>query len=212
MRVGIHNISVIIATHGETEWKELAWSRAYPSVHHQQENLCDVIVEHYPDVPHVSIARNRAAVKAQGEWLCFLDADDELAPGYFDQIRLQDVEAGEPVLLAPSVSYTEDWDTFTMPALPNREASPHYLNHCVIGTLIPHWLYVEVGGFKQWAAYEDWELWLRCLRAGARIQDVPDAVYLVWRRAGTRNTQPRSVLQKVYRAIRNEHAMALARG
>ena len=36
-------------------------------------------MEHYPD-GNVSTFRNEVAKQATGDWLCFLDADDELAP------------------------------------------------------------------------------------------------------------------------------------
>ena len=38
----------------------------------------------------------------------------------------------------------------------------------------PTW---TVGGFRDWAALEDWDLWVRCWLAGASVAHAPEAVW-----------------------------------
>ena len=78
------SVSVLIATYGDSEWEDLAWSRAWPSANanHPSELLCF----HDPDGTIASV-RNEVGNQAKSDWLCFLDADDELAPGYLDAMR-----------------------------------------------------------------------------------------------------------------------------
>ena len=86
--------TVIVATHGDPKWITLARERAIPSAEKQ-----GVAVLHYHG-ESLSEARNFAASQVDTEWLCFLDADDELAPGYFEAM---DKATGD--LRAPSVCY-----------------------------------------------------------------------------------------------------------
>jgi GT2 family glycosyltransferase len=51
----------------------------------------------------------------------------------------------------------------------------------VIGTLVHRDLFWEVGGFPEYPhGFEDFALWSKCVRAGAEIVRVPDAVYRYW--------------------------------
>lgn len=210
--------AIIIATHGQDEWQELAWSRAYPSA--IQQGADGIIVWHEPRGT-LAEARNNAARDASADWLCFLDADDELAPGYLAAMQekyerdcvvgvqklgeasVETIAIVQP-LLAPAVRYVRPDGTVIPERLPNRNAPMDTLNHCVIGTLIPRSLFRQVGGFREWDAYEDWELFLRCVRAGAEIIDVPQAVYVAFTHPG-RNSQDRSILERAYADIRREH-------
>jgi glycosyltransferase involved in cell wall biosynthesis len=215
------NVTVIVATHGDEAWRELAWSRAYPSVLRQTVAPFSHIVHHSPKGT-LAEARNAAAAHVAADWLCFLDADDELHPEYLETMigHWRDLasdywkatgERNHPwVLLAPAVQYVRPDGTETTPELPNRQAPMHVLNHCVIGTLIPTRLFHKVGGFREWPAYEDWDLFLRCAKHGpAVIVDVPGAVYRAFTHPG-RNSQPREVLEAAYKQIRREHQKRVA--
>jgi len=49
----------------------------------------------------------------------------------------------------------------------------------VIGTLVSTAMFTECQGFDpETPIYEDWQLWLRCERNGARLVEVPEAVYV----------------------------------
>lgn len=147
----------------------------------------EILCFHDPDGTLASV-RNELGRTAKGEWLCFLDADDELAPGFLGAMERAFEQSGDgPVLLAPAVSYVSV-NGFREPAKFWPECSLTTGNWLVIGTLVPRDLFLEVGGFEDWAIYEDWALWGRCWKAGARPVRVPDAIYLAHRKRGpTRN-------------------------
>jgi glycosyltransferase involved in cell wall biosynthesis len=164
-------VSVIIATYGDRWWEELALERAFPSAHDQGAH--EIIVGHDT---HLTIGpvRNVLAEKATGDWLCFLDADDELAPGYLDAMA---AVGGENVLLTPAVSKVRkgrrSHPTF-YPEVPLWQA-----NWLIVGTLLRRDLFKAVGGFNDEPhGFEDWTLWAKCAKAGARVVKVPKAVYI----------------------------------
>ena len=169
-------ISIVITTYGDDAWRELAWSRAYPSTVDQDAH--EVIVHHEPNMP-IGPARNAAALLASGDHLVFLDADDELAPGYVGAMEQAIREAANPSLILgyPTVRYMR-----------KNRAQPHLLrpvgdlrhdNFMVIGTVISGGLFRFVGGFSNYDhGYEDWSLWAKAWKAGGVVTPVPPAVYV----------------------------------
>jgi glycosyltransferase involved in cell wall biosynthesis len=127
-------------------------------------------VFHDPDGTIASV-RNELANTASGEWLCFLDADDELAPGYLGAMERafeQEVLDGG-LLLTPSRNHKGVF-------APEKDIFES--NWLCIGTLVPKDLFLKVGGFPDYPyGFEDWALWVKCVQAGARIVKVPDALY-----------------------------------
>lgn len=194
-------VSVVIGTYGDERWRD-AGARAAASARPQAR---EVIQNHEYDGT-LATARNNGALAATGDWLCFLDADDELCPGYVTEMRATMrhwnlARRGDliynPLLLAPAVEYCEGMRG--EPAIPNAGRWPD-VNECVIGTLVPRHLFNQVGGFRELPSLEDFDLWLRCVKAGARIVHVPDAIYCAHYRAGGRNSD-----QSVYDQLRAEH-------
>lgn len=178
------NASIVIATCGSPEWAELAWSRAYPSADAQRSPrvAVEVVIEHHPDLS-VSAARNAAAANASGDWLCFLDADDELEPWYLEAMSLKfmagAITADWSPLLVPAVRYVQagtDGYRDDRATIPNRGLWPA-INECVIGTLIRRDRFDALGGFREWPSIEDYDLFLRAYDAGANLVYVADAVY-----------------------------------
>jgi hypothetical protein len=175
----VSNVTILIGTYGSDEWEKQAWDQALPSTRAQG---CEVLIAHEPDGSRHSV-RNWLARKAKTTWLCFLDADDDLLAGYVDAMEkeMAYLKAGRH-LLTPSVSY----------AAPGSDEHHPYLlpvkgiekgNCLVLGTLVERDFFLELGGFRDWNAingneYDDWELWIRCLKAGADIVQVPEAVYV----------------------------------
>ena len=164
-------VSVLIATYGSEEWRELAWSRAYPSAAAQTE---DVQVFHDPEGTIASV-RNELGNTATGDWLLMLDADDELAPGYLGAMERAAEREGHDgnLLLTPAVNIKgRFW----------REGPIEETNWLVIGTLVRRETFLKVGGFRDYPhGWDDWALWVKCVQAGARIVKVPDAVYIAHR-------------------------------
>ena len=172
--------TVLIATYGnEAEW-DLIGRRALSSVALAAPEI-PVIRMHGPSL-HAT--RNEAARRADTEWLCFLDADDELEPGYFEAM-----ERGDTDLRAPMVRYVTSRFSKAEPRIPAGTDDMAEGNRLVIGTLIRKAMFDDVGGFRDWTMYEDWDLWQRCWLADATI-GFTDAVYRANVRRGSRNRAP----------------------
>ncbi|GAG49769.1 unnamed protein product, partial [marine sediment metagenome] len=79
-------------------------------------------------------------------------------------------------------------------------------NDIVIGAPINAGLFASVGGFDDLPVLEDWDLWLRCREAGARVVECPGAIYRVGVNPGGRNQTGADSNAKlhhhVYREIR----------
>lgn len=172
------NVSIIIGTYGEDSWERLAHERALPSA--QVQDAFETLIGHDPEGT-VASCRNDLAAEARGDWLCFLDADDELAPGYlqamrrvFEKERRGD---GPPLLLTPAVSYVRK--NYRRPPMFHQEVSLEFGNWLVVGTLLEKDLFERVGGFPDYPhGFEDWALFAKCWKEGADIKKVPRAVYI----------------------------------
>lgn len=168
-------ISIIITTYGADHWPIIAEERAYPSAIKQDAH--QVILHHEPGL-EIGPARNAAARQATGEWLLFLDADDELEDGYVSHMIEAACTKGrpEPALLQPSVCYVRKGHKGPVTLIPEKDLSSD--NYLVIGTVLRRSLFTQVGGFNDYPhGFEDWSLWAKCWKAGARVFPVPQAVY-----------------------------------
>ena len=171
--------SIIIATYGDAEWKQLALDRAFPSCENQGAH--EIIVGHDTNLS-IGPVRNVLASKASGDWLCFLDADDELAPGYLGAMtraleREREYSRNDGLLLTPAVSQVRKG----RPSHPDfyKEVPLEMANWLIVGTLISKSLFDQVRGFGDYPhGFEDWSLWHKAARAGARVVRVKDAVYI----------------------------------
>lgn len=169
------SISVLVATFGEYEWARLADKRAIPSV----QEAYELMVQHEPNGT-VCTSRNAAASAATGDWLCFLDADDELAPGFIGamerEVEREGTNGNRRLLLTPALNRPgRTRKPFFMPEKPLSDN-----NWLPIGTLIQRDFFWQIGGFDEQDPHglEDWSLWTRAAAAGAVVVRVPDAVYV----------------------------------
>lgn len=125
--------------------------------------------------------RNVLAGKASGDWLCFLDADDQLAPWYlaemFNRYHAEREHSRGPFLLTPSVSKMRKGRRSSAAFYP--EVPLWQANWLVVGTLIERDLFERVGGFEDYPhGFEDWSLWNKAAKAGAQVVKVPKAIYI----------------------------------
>lgn len=179
------DVTVIVATFGGPNWFQLAQERALPSA--QRFNV-PVIHSHGPNLHE---ARNSGAAQADTEWLCFLDADDELEDGYFGAMAAASADLRAPLVryVTDGVAHPARWPRVwghehdcTAECLP-------YGNFMVIGTLVRRELFLAVGGFRDFDWSEDWDLWVRCVQAGATVECV-NSVYRAHVRQDSRNRAP----------------------
>lgn len=198
------DVTIAVATFGESLWVDLANERAIPSAMGQGVSVIHV----HGDTLHG--ARNQALDAICSEWVVFLDADDELEAGYFDAMA-----GGTADLRAPSVRYVHPRDT-PMPRMPTVAGHDHtcnaeclaFGNWLVIGTAARTQLLRDVGGFRDFPWSEDWDLWVRCWQAGATIEGITKAVYRAHVRRDSRNRAPsRSERLAAHQAIARANSL-----
>ncbi len=179
-------------------WGDVADQRAVPSAVDQG---VPVVRVHRPAL-HDS--RNLALDLVATEWVCFLDADDELEPGYFDAMA-----TGTADLRAPAVRYVAPTRS-APPRVPRVAGHVHactaaclpWGNWLVVGTLVRSDLVRKIGGWHDFTWSEDWDLWVRCWKAGATIEAIPAAIYRAHVRPDSRNRgAPPSERLAAHRAI-----------
>ncbi len=159
----------------------------------------------------VSAARNHGLRSARSDWLLFLDADDILLPQALDSLTT--VAAARPELdavhcgwrrLAPNGEEIErrpaeqGADLFELLAV----TCPFVIHAC----LVRRDRVVELGGFDEdLAIAEDWDLWQRLARAGARF-GTADGCYAVYRmRADSASGRAAELLDCAARVIARGH-------
>lgn len=196
------DVSVAIGSYGSQSWKD-ASERAAASVVRLGRLPIRTIQVHLYDGT-LAEARNAALEKVETEWVVHLDADDELEPGYFEAM-----EAGTADLRAPSVRYVRD-GIERRPYVPKVAGHAHVCtadclrdgNWLVVGTAVRAQMLRDVGGWREWPCYEDWDAWLRCWQAGATVEPVRDAVYRAHVDPNSRNRgQAMEFKNRVHRQI-----------
>lgn len=190
--MGIEDFTVCTGTFGSEEWVKLAEERAIPSAEAQG---VPVIHRHGETLAQ---ARNACAGLAETAFLIFLDADDELDPGYVEAMA-----AGTADLRAPSILQVREYQCGRevgpfMPQVGGRKHHHQCTAEClregnwlVVGAAVRRRLFLEVGGFPEgidWS--EDWACWAKCWKAGATVEAKPEAVYRAYVRLDSRNHAP----------------------
>lgn len=167
------DLTICVATFGEARWVELAHDRAMPSARAQG---CPVVYVH-GDTLHQ--ARNEAARQATTPMVCWLDADDELAPGYAEAMCAGTADMRAPALL----ECHPDGRTV---AVDVESRDIERLNPCCVGTVVRRSMALE-SPWPGWPAWEDWAFYLRLHRRGAILEHIGNAVYLQHVRKNSRN-------------------------
>lgn len=187
--VSVMDISVIIPT---IKGREVALERALLSVSFQDTRFdWHALVELDTLGEGPAVMRNRGAMKAQGEWLAFLDDDDELKSGHLDKLMNHALETGVDVVypwfdIVKGARIRNDLDplrrfghVFDGDALARS-------NYIPVTALVRSEKFREVGGFpipgsQEWPHKdcEDWALWLALHRAGAKFSHLPERTW-VW--------------------------------
>lgn len=168
------NVTIVIATCGDETWKSMG-DLAYQSI---EGNIIRV---HEPDMT-VSQVRNYALRFVNTKYVCFVDADDTLAKGYFDFEPVEDVTvtsirykfSGEPMI--PKVWLHEAYGKKQHKYACKGDCLPDG-NYIHVGAIVRTELVKEKGGFDEYPVFEDWALWLKLYKNGATFGRHPESVY-----------------------------------
>ncbi len=160
----------------------------------------------------VSVARNAGIAEANHDWLLFLDADDTIAPRHLELMTralagddsLDAVHCGwcsvTPRGYRTCISVPKiEGDLFEELAIDWQFA----IHACVVRKAVVE----EVGGFQPGlATSEDWDLWQKVARAGARFGKVPDLLAFYRMRPGSASKQAYRMLVDTIGVLEQGHA------
>jgi len=135
-------------------------------------------------------ARNLLIGHATGDYLCALDADDRLHPEYFAKALRQFDE--DPALTFVS-AWVQEFGTHDSVWRQDRCDLPALLAEDTVMTaaLVRRSAVISVGGEDEGMPAqgdEDWDLWIRLVRAGYRGTIVPEILFNYRRRPGSIST------------------------
>lgn len=194
-------VAVIVPTFGnKVEW----WGHVQNAVHSVvlQSVPCQ-IVWHHADYS-LQEARNVGASKTESPWLIFLDADDTLDSHYVERMLAGEGDIRRPSLLGVS-NGREDHEPTLLAEVPIE-----FGNYIPIGAMLRHDQFNQIGGFDDWPILEDWDLFIRLIKVGARVSAVPGAIYRVNVREGSRNSD-QALHDRTYGDIRHKHFPPIVR-
>jgi glycosyltransferase involved in cell wall biosynthesis len=147
-------------------------------------------------------ARNVAARHAAGALFCALDADDRLAPTWFERgVALLDAQ--------PDVSFVSHWlETFgdeTWTWKPTSCELPALLARNTVNgaALVRRVAFEAVGGYDESMrnGCEDWDFWLRLLERGCRGAIIPEVLFH-YRRTASSMSRTMTVTDAYERSLR----------
>lgn len=132
-----------------------------------------------------SAARNRGAKESTGQYLLFLDSDDEIGRRYVSAVQgVIRREKADPrcVILSPFSYFAHPGEKASSLMAwfraPRLMSWPFFDRFCMLtgncfpisSCVVSRELYDEVSGFdERLTHHEDWELWIRMIKAGSKV-------------------------------------------
>jgi glycosyltransferase involved in cell wall biosynthesis len=173
------DVTVVVPTCGSDEWFHMGNQAA-----ENAEKLGVKVLRVHIPTGTVSQARNAGLYGVKTKYVVFLDADDDLAPNYFEGVELN------ADVIATAIQYNEQVGV-QVPRVwlhENQGYKPHDGpcegdclpdgNYIHIGAFIRVEAARAVGGFREYPVYEDWALYLAMQQNGATFDTHYASVYL----------------------------------
>ncbi len=160
----------------------------------------------------VSLARNAGLELAHHEWVLFLDADDWIAPTHLERMTgvlaadaaLDAVHCGWARISPDGVSLWEDCGPDEADLFAKLARTCAFAIHACLSRRRQ---LLELGGFDpSLRTAEDWDLWLRLARTGARFGRVREVLAFYRARAGSASMNADRLLADSLTVLRRAHA------
>lgn len=180
------DVTVAIASFGDRSWFDLGSQRAAASAFAQG---CPVVYVHGLTLHD---ARNAALAQVNTEFVIHLDADDELAPDYVEQMLTGTADIRVPAM--QFIAHGRPYQPRIMRVAGHRhdciaDCLPDG-NFICIGAMVRADVLRRAGGWRDFPLYEDWDAWTRCWQVGATIESIPRAIYRAHVDPASRNRAP----------------------
>lgn len=212
----IVDISVLITCHNKEQYLDECINSILNQTHLPKEIIIvhDECTDpaHHTSCTSIMLPKNVGVVKARdiafkystGKFVLFFDADDVLAPDYLEKMIALNTDIAYPDMFLWYIhgKYTGENKLISTPLVMPQ----NMMHHCQIPVtcLIKREVYEELGGFRKFQVYEDWDFWLRALVKGFKFKK---AQTLLWYRqiADSRNRQEMQIRKTVFHKIKDQY-------
>jgi len=155
----------------------------------------------------VAQARMKGVRVATGHYILFVDADDVLPPLFLTEMVAK-IKHGDEIIYPASVL----WSSWGNSGMKNVYCgSPEkitwkllsYQNYVLVTSLIPRKLFLDLGGFREYPLFEDWEFFQRAFLHKTKF--IRSSTYLQYRqRTESRNRQIGEIRKQVTEKIKKD--------
>ena len=157
----------------------------------------------------VSEARNTAIRLATHDWLLFLDSDDFIAPEYLEKMTGV-IDSNVDQVVGGWTYVDRDGNNLVANYLNQIDLFDQLTRRCVFAIhacIVKKSIVTEVGGFDgSLKICEDWDLWQKIARTGARVKEVREVLAFYKMQPRSLSTNVEQFLNDMFRVIERGHA------
>jgi GT2 family glycosyltransferase len=160
----------------------------------------------------VSVARNRGIALAKFDWLLLLDADDWIAPQYIEKMTAAiESDANLDAVHCGGSRIAPDGSTlFVQYAPPLPDLFPVFAAGCSLmihACVVRKAIVQSVGGFDpSFHTSEDWDLWQRIARTGAKFGAIQEVMAFYRQRPNSLSRNTNYIFADTLRVVTQGHA------